>query len=344
MGIGPGRRSSRPRVSVLMPVRDAADVLEGAVESIRRQTLESWEMVAVDDGSGDRSLEVLRRCAAADGRVRVFDSERRGIVEALERGRALSRAPLIARMDADDLADPQRLEAQVSFLESHPDLGLCGTHVRYFPRRRVRAGAKRYESWLNSLRSPADLLRDLWIECPLAHPSFTVRASALDRVGGYRDRGWPEDYDLVLRLWVEGVGMGVVPRVLHHWRESPDRLSRTDPRYGPDRFRAIKLHFLSRTLLLERNGIVIWGAGRIGKSFARDALERGLRIRAFVDLDPRKVGQEIHGAPVIPPAEAARLRDALSLAAVGQPGARGEIRQALQGFGWQEGLDFVAIA
>ncbi len=138
--------------------------------------------------------------------------------------------------------------------------------------------------------------------------------------------------------------MGVVPRVLHHWRESSTRLSRIDPRYSPERFRRAKLEFLRQTLLAERDGLVIWGAGPVGKAFARAANRSDIRVRAFVDLDPRKVGQTIHGAPVLSTDAATRLLQSLHVAAVGQPGAREEIRRTLSTLGREEGKDFVAVA
>ena len=172
-------------------MRDAAATLDEAVGSIRAQSLDSWELIAVDDGSKDRSLQILERHASEDPRIRVFSRPRKGIVPALEAGRELYQAPLLARMDADDRADRDRLREQVSFLAAHPEFALCGTHVRYFPRAKVRKGARRYEAWLNSLRTPEDLTRSLWVECPLAHPSFAIRATAIQEVGGYRDCGWP---------------------------------------------------------------------------------------------------------------------------------------------------------
>jgi glycosyltransferase involved in cell wall biosynthesis len=334
-----------PRVSVLMPVRNAQATLEEALASILAQTLDDLEVVALDDGSTDRSPEILETAAERDPRVRVLTRPPLGLVPALERARQAARAPLLARMDADDRAESDRLEAQAALLDADANLVLVGTHVRYFPRESLGDGALRYERWLDSLESPGDLDRDLWVECPLAHPTFLMRAGAVEAGGGYRDRGWPEDYDLLLRLRMAGGGLGVVPRVLHHWREGPDRLSRTDPRYSLDAFRRLKSRFLARSpLLRERDGVLIWGAGPVGKSFARALIEEGVKIRAFVDLDPRKVGQEIHGAPVVPPEGIERFRDALGLAAVGKEGARSEIRASFAAAGWVEGRDFVAVA
>lgn len=328
----------------MVPVRDAADTLVEAIDSIRAQTLSDWEAVVVDDGSEDHSVELLERLARKDSRIRVIPQPARGIVHALETARAHSRSALLARMDADDRAHPERLAKQVSFMDARPRLGACGTHVRYFPRSRVRGGARRYEAWLNALTRAEEVALNLWVECPLAHPSLAMRADAVGRVGGYRDEGWPEDYDLLLRLWETGSDLGVVPQVLHFWREGEGRLSKTDPRYAPDAFRRIKLHFLARTLLRDRDGLLIWGAGPVGKSFARGAAELAIPVRAFVELDSRKVGQEIHGAPVVAPEEIPAFRGSLGLGAVGKAGARDQIRAAFRGAGWEEGRDFVAVA
>jgi glycosyltransferase involved in cell wall biosynthesis len=339
------REGGAPRVSVLLPVRNAEATLEEALGSILAQTLDDLEVVAVDDGSTDASPGLLQAVAERDPRVRVLTQRPLGLVPALERARDAARAPLLARMDADDRAEPYRLEAQAALMEADPGMVLVGAHVRYFPRDGLGDGARRYERWLNSLEDPEQLERDLWVECPLAHPTFLMRATAVATVGGYRDREWPEDYDLLLRLRLAGGGLGVVPRVLHHWREGPGRLSRTDPRYSLGAFRRLKAHFLTRSpLLRERDGVLIWGAGPVGKTFARTLANEGVTVRAFVELDPRKVGQNIHGAPVVAPNEIGRFRDALGLAAVGKGRARADIRESFTSAGWVEGRDFVAVA
>jgi glycosyltransferase involved in cell wall biosynthesis len=336
------------RLTVLMPCRDAARHLEAAIASIRGQRFADFEVVAVDDGSTDETFELLSTWARRDARVRVLRTGGRGLVAALATGLAGARGEIIARMDADDIAAPDRLEKQLALLDADPALAACGTRVRYFPAEQVRAGARRYETWVNGLITPDEIARDIFVECPIPHPTLMIRRHVLLGIGGYRELGWPEDYDIVLRLWAAGYRMAKVPEALLRWRESPDRASRTDTRYDPAEFRRIKIFFLRRTLLAAGRAAAIVGAGPVGKTFARELAAAGTRIAAFVDASPNRIGQQIHGAPVVAPSEMAGLVDVpqppLILAAVGQPGAREEIRAECRRQGLVEMRDFVAIA
>lgn len=331
-----------PAVSVLLPARDAAGTLGLALESIRRQTLRELEILLVDDGSTDGTRAVARRHAASDGRIRVLEGGGRGIVAALELARKEARAPLLARMDADDVALPGRLAEQAAILASSPRAGICGTGVRYVPAASVRGGARRYERWLNGLRTPEALDRDRFVECPLAHPTWMLRAGAAEAAGGYRDPGWPEDWDLLLRVTRAGWGLTTVPAVRLLWREGGDRLSRRDPRYSAAAFLRCRVHHLRSWWKSDQ--VVVWGAGPTGKAFSRAWRAAGGAVRAFVDLDPRKLGQEIHGAPVVPPGGLSKLRGVPGVAAVGRAGARDDVRAGFSSQGWVEGRDFVAVA
>jgi glycosyltransferase involved in cell wall biosynthesis len=332
-----------PRVSILLPCRDAAAFLPDAIASLQAQTFRDWQVIAVDDGSADHTLSLLDRWRQRDRRVTVLAQPATGIIGALNAAAARADGVVLARMDADDVAHPRRLELQLRLLDDAPGIAACGTGVRYFPDAEVRDGARRYEAWLNGIRSPDDVEREAFVECPIAHPTLCMRRDAFEAVGGYQDHGWPEDYDLVLRLLARRHRIASVPRVLLRWRDRAGRASRTDPRYSPDAFRRCKVHYLGPLRLLGRDAVV-WGSGPVGKAFARALIDAGHPVVAFVDLDPRKIGQVIHGAPVIAPGDVPRLRGACVLAAVGQPRARDEIRAALRAMDWAEVQEFCAVA
>jgi hypothetical protein len=201
-----------------------------------------------------------------------------------------------------------------------------------------------YVRWSNGLLDHHAIARDALVESPLVHPSVMLRAALLRRLGGYRDFDGPEDYDLWLRALAAGARFAKLPQALVLWRDSAARLTRRDPRYARARFLALKLDALETTRLRAPRPLVIWGAGKAGKAWARALLARGHAVAGFVEVDPRKVGQHIHGAPVWPCAGAGRVPGALHLAAVAQPGARARIRAEAARLGLREGRDLVAVA
>lgn len=335
---------SDPQLSVLLPCHNAATHLPLAIRGLQLQTFRDFEVVAVNDGSQDETGALLDRWAKNDARVRVIHRKHHGLADTLQAGSRECRGQLIARVDADDVSHPRRFAEQVRFLSERRDITASGTWVRYFPRADVGWGARRYQAWLNRLAEPEALERDVFVECPIAHPTLTIRRSALARVGGYRVNGWPEDYDLILRLHLAGARLANVPKVLYFWRESPGRLSRTDPRYSADAFRECKLNYLMAGPLQDRGEAIVWGAGRVGKAFARALQRTGFAVRCFLDIDPRKISQEIYGAPVRDARDAAAHRGTYILVAVGAAGARELIREQLDGSGFREPGDYRCVA
>jgi cellulose synthase/poly-beta-1,6-N-acetylglucosamine synthase-like glycosyltransferase len=328
-----------------MPVRDAGELLGPALDSLLAQTYCDFEVVAVDDGSADESLAALEAAAARDPRIRVESTAPRGIVPALARAAELASGELLARMDADDLCEPGRLEAQVELLDRRPDVAVAGCLIRCFPEDELARGMRRYEAWLNSLIEPADHARDAFVESPLCHPSAVMRRADFEAVGGYADDGFPEDYSLWLRLRREGRGLRKVPLVLFHWRDRPERLTRTDPRCAPERIAALKLAFLLDGPLRGRSSVSIWGAGPTGRAWRRRLEGRGVATEVFVDIDPRRIGRVSKGVPIVPPSGLERgVPGGHLLVAVGSHGARELIRQALAALGLREPGAFTVVA
>jgi len=319
-----------PRVSVLLPARDAAATLRAAAVSILRQTERDLSLVCVDDGSRDGTAEVLSRLAARDRRVRVVAGAGEGIARALERGRAACDAEIVARMDADDVAHPRRLEVQRQALLADRSLAAVGGRVRLFPRRALRAGMIRYAAWLNGLTTPELVERDLLVEAPIVHPTAAIRSEALAAAGGWREGPFPEDYDLWLRLSLAGARLTNVPALVLDWRDGPARATRADPRYALERHVALKCAHLAQHVLGRGTEVVLWGAGATGKAFADALRAEGIGTHAFLEVDPAKIGRKTRGAPVLPYSEAARFRGLPILVAVGAPGARDLIRAELR--------------
>jgi glycosyltransferase involved in cell wall biosynthesis len=336
---------SGPAVSVLIPAYDAERTIGTTLRSVLRQTFANWECIVVDDGSRDRTGDIVAEFARRDARIVPASSEHLGIVGALNRGLALCRGEFVARLDADDFMHRSRLERQYALARQEPELGAIGCHVRLFPRRAGTGGRRSYERWLNSLATEQDLRRDRFVECPLAHPSLFVRKSVFDAYP-YRDLPWAEDYDLLLRVYAGGVRVGVVPEVLLFWREGESRLSRTDSRYFLERFVECKAHFLSNLFLSGSRDYVLWGYGDTGRSLARALRAHDKHPTHIVELHRGRLGQRIHGAPVIAPEAlgALRPRPLRVVVSVAGPSARAEIRARLDAMGFVEERDFVCAA
>lgn len=327
-----------------MPARDARATVRAAARSILRQTERDLALVAVDDGSADGTAEVLAELAERDRRVVLVRGPGEGIAGALQRGLARCDAAVVARMDADDLAHPRRLALQRAALEADPALWAVGSQVRAFPRRALRDGMRRYVGWLNALVTPALVARDLLVEAPLVHPAAALRREALARLGGWREGPFPEDYDLWLRAAAAGGALSNLPVPLLLWRERPERATRVDARYARDRHVALKCRHLAAEVLRGRREVAVWGAGETGKAFADALAVEGVRVALFVEVDPRKVGRTVRGAPVVGHAEARRARGLPLLVAVGAPGARPLIRAELARQGFEELRDFWCVS
>lgn len=337
-----------PAISVVMPCFNVADTLEAALESLAMQSCQNYEVIAVDDGSTDSTPRILQTWQKKDERLQIIRLQHQGIIAALNAGLEACRADYIARMDGDDRSHPARLELQMAYLEAGPDLAVAGCLVEGFPNENVRQGFQIYLEWLNSLVSDSDIRREIFIESPLVHPSVMFRRAWVEKVGGYQERGWAEDYDLWLRLYLAGGKFGKVPQVLFSWREHPDRLTRTDNRYSLENFLRAKAHYLVCGPLAGRDGVILWGAGMVGRRLSKHLGRSGAPLVAFVDIDSRKIGRTRRGLPIVSPEDLPawlrRYANPVVLAAVGARGARAIIRQRLNSFGLREGLDWWCVA
>ena len=242
---------------MVLPVRNGERFLAEAIESVRAQ---ADEVIVVDDGSTDGSPTI-----AASFGVKLLRQEQLGLVAALTRGIAESTAPYVARMDADDVSLPERLERQVVFLDEHPRVALVVPGVEVVD----EAGAP-----VNEVVLPPDdasLRRRLLLRNPFTHGSVVIRRAALDSVGGYRaDYGSNEDYDLWRRLAREWE-LAAVPEILYRYRRHEQATTVTDPERVAQRER-LRHELWSEPALLK----ALWGERDLteARALVREALRR----------------------------------------------------------------------
>jgi glycosyltransferase involved in cell wall biosynthesis len=183
-------------VSLLMPAYNAGRYVGAAIESIQAQTMADFEFVIVDDGSTDSTLAILHAAAERDPRIRVLSRPNTGIVGALNDGLSVISSEFVARMDADDLCAPKRLELQLAHLKAHPEVvavGSCGIAID-------DAGAVLGSTPLPLTHQEIEA-RHLRGISSIFHPAVMLRTAAVRSVGGYREGLCPcEDFDLWLRL------------------------------------------------------------------------------------------------------------------------------------------------
>jgi len=337
---------STPIISVILPYRDAEATIEAAVSSLLAQTLCDIEILAVDDRSSDGGPALVERIARADPRVRPICSDApHGVVAAVNSAWGLCKAEFIARMDADDVSLPSRLEKQLALLHSRPELSGASCQVAVPG---AREGFQRYLDWSNGLTEPEDILRERFVECPVVNPTMLVRKEAVEQVGGHLDSEWAEDYDLWLRFLAAGHKIAKVSdRALYVWSDDQaDRLTRSDERYSETNFLRARAHYLAQLPDAGR-GFALCGAGPIGKRLARFLTDEGARVDRFYDVNQKRVGEAIHGIPVEPgsplpgPESKPDPKDIpLLLSCVGSPGGRDRVRALAKDAGYTEGSDF----
>ncbi len=335
--------SAAPDVSVVLPYRDVLATLAEAATSILEEREVGLELLLIDDGSRDGSADVAAALAASDPRVRLLSSSGAGIVSALNLGLAEAAAPLVARMDGDDVSLRGRLASQRRAMEEDGSLAALGTQIEAFPSDVIEGGLARYVAWQNGLLSAEEHAVQVFVEAPLCHPSVMLRRDVVRGLGGYRQGRFPEDYDLWLRLVRGGHRIRKLQEVLLRWRQRPGRLTFNDPRYSLESIRALRAEHLAERLQGEQRELVLWGAGPTGRRLARALEPHGVRFTRFVDIDPLKIGRTARGAPITS-MEGLRPEEHFVVFAVGAAGARALVSSALREREFIEGADFLAAA
>lgn len=207
---------TNPIISVLLPVFNAENFIYEAVRSILAQSFTNFELIVINDGSSDGTKIILEGLREQDQRVILISRENKGLVESLNEGIDHARGKWIARMDADDIALPQRFERQLKYLEQ-TGADVCGSWMRYF-------GAGDQRIW-KTFQTDEAIKMDMLFKCPLAHPTVIVRAKLIKNLR--YDKAWEkaEDYELWTRAAMAGWKMANIQEVLLLYRRHKEQIS-----------------------------------------------------------------------------------------------------------------------
>lgn len=187
--------SPLPEIDVLITVYNGEAFISQTIDSVISQTFSNWRLLVVDDKSTDRTAQIVQDYAHRDSRISLIPGHHRGIAAAANVGLKEIRAPLVARLDADDIAQPERLEIQHDHLHKHPELLAIGSDVQLIDENNKPLRCR------HQLSGPARIKETLGLRNCIIHPSSMVRTEALRRIGGYREKFRnAEDYDLWLRI------------------------------------------------------------------------------------------------------------------------------------------------
>jgi len=330
-------------ISILLPFRDAATTLDAAIASIVAQSFREWKLLLTDNASDEESTAIAQRWSASDQRISLLQEPRIGIAHALNTGLVHAAAPYIARMDADDIAHPERLARQMAFMEAHPEIGVLGTRTCFETTLERSSGMAWFVNWQNAIHLPQEHYVKRFVDAPLAHPTVMFRRELTDRFGGYDTGPVPEDHELWLRWMHHGVRFAKVPEELLTWNDHPKRLSRTHTNYSVEAFFTTKAKWMARWINRKygtTRPIIIAGTSGLCRDRARKLEEQGMRIQAFTDVKKR----EVPGYAFIPHDQLPASGEALVISFISQRGTGDRIAEFLASRGLVEGEDFILAA
>lgn len=282
-----------PLISIVMPVKDAGLYLKECLDSIINQTEDHWELIAINDSSSDDSKSILNNYQLKDNRIKTYDNQGNGIIDALKTAYKYSQGQLIHRMDADDIMVEQKLASLKSSLLNAGIGHIVTAKVKYFAEGGVSEGFLKYEEWINTLCDKNNFWDEIYKECVISSPCWLIYREDFDRCGGFNSNIYPEDYDLVFRFYKHKMKVVAVDKVLHLWRDHSERSSRNHSHYKINSFLEIKLRYFLLEDRINERPLVLWGAGKKGKTMSRLLKAQNIDF-SWVSNNPNKHGKEIY--------------------------------------------------
>lgn len=327
-------------ISVLTPFKNTADFLPSCIKSIQSQTYTFWELIIVDDNSSDNSYDIVNSYAIKDPRIKLFKNSGAGIISALRLAFENSQGEFITRMDSDDIMAPNKLQTMATDLKIHGKGHIALGLVNYFSDMGdLGNGFQRYETWLNNLTGTGENFKEIYKECVIPSPCWMVYRTDLTICKAFEPNRYPEDYDLAFRFYKGQLKCIPSNNVLHHWRDYPNRASRTDEHYSKNHFIPLKIRYFLKLDYRSTRPLALWGAGNKGKMVARKLIAKEI---SFVWLcnNERKIGKHIYGQELHNFEKLRTLNQPQCIITVANPDEQAKITQHLQSLGMKLMVDY----
>ncbi len=336
-------QNNPPAISVILPFYNAQNTLARCLESLLQQTFTDFECLLIDNNSSDESAQIAKNLCNRDPRFILLNENVQGVMHAFNTGLSAARGRYIARTDADDVNMPMRLEQQYKYLESHKECGVVASKAKYVAHDNNTAGFARYVRWSNSILAQEQIKLNRFVESPVINPTVMWRKDISERYGSNEDGSFPEDYELWLRWLEKEVIFHKLDKPLIEWHDSPQRLTRTDPRYENKAFFMIKSHYLAKWLG-EHNPfhpeVWIWGASKISRKRASLLTDFDIVTAGFIDIsNKRQLGKKVLCFEDIPPPDKIFI-----LVYLKEQTMRSRTQQYLKEKGYREGLHYLLVS
>ena len=285
---------TNPLVSIIMAVKDTEPYLRACLDSVLAQTYSNWELLAVNDHSTDATPQILEEYANRDSRVKFLNSDKPKLIPTLQVGYASVSGDLINRMDSDDKMPHDKLEVLVKeWLKYGKGTVIAGGTEHFVDEGEVGGGFIKYEQWLNEVARTSSHYKEIYKECVIPSHCWIIHKEDFDAVDAFNPLVYPEDYDLCFRFYRNGLNVVGIDKILHHWRDRSNRISRTWDEYKDNRYFNLKLRFFYELDRDKTRPLVLWGCGRNGKDMAK-LLQSYNDTFHWVCDNERKVGKDIY--------------------------------------------------
>ncbi|QIA06628.1 glycosyltransferase family 2 protein [Draconibacterium halophilum] len=328
-----------PEVSVILPFFNAELSLQRAIDSVLQQSFTTFELLLINNNSTVKSEEIAKQAAQNDSHIVLLNEKTPGVANAMNCGLKNARGRFISRMDADDVAHPEKLQKQYNYLENNPSVDFVGSEVEYVPHIEENKGFRRFVDWVNSFHTPEEIKLKQFIEIPVINPTIFFRRQLFEKYGGCRDGNFPEDYEMQLRYLSHGAIMAKLPEKLLEWHDYSTRLTRTDKRYSTEAFfqtKAVYFKQWSKKNNPFHPNIWIWGAGRKTRQRSAFLQEHGLNIEGYIDIKKTKPDAIFYK-------ELPQPGKLFIVSMVTNTGAGEKIREFLHQRNYCEGKDFILM-